>query len=151
MKWIQAGSLSAVLLMLVVNGCFPQSRNPMLTSNFSSFYLNDTERQAKAAGVDYRPTLEKALGKDAQALHTLFLLTSSGTLSGRGSDSHASMLWTLMVQWGDRKFSDELGRETPQTREEVLLFLDYAAACDYAKTYPRTHGLAPHSSRIKFR
>lgn len=148
MNWTQAVRMAAVLLSVALGGCFPQSRNPVLTSNVSSFYLNDTQHQAKAAGVDYRPTLEKALNQDAQALHTLFVLTSSGTLSGQGSDSHAAMLWTLMTQWGDRKFSEALAPETPETRRQVLLFLDYAAPSTYSKSYPLTYGMATHLSRI---
>lgn len=129
-------------------GCFPQSRNPTLVSNVSSFYLDDTGSQAKAVGVDYRPALDKALNRDTQAIHTLFTLTSSGALKGQGADSHAAMLWTLMNQWGDKRFSDALRQETADTRKQVILFLDYAAASDYSRDFPLTHGLGPHEVRF---
>lgn len=148
MNWTQAGGMAAVLLGLTMSGCFPQSRNPVLVSNVSSFYLGETENQAKEAGVDYKPTLDKALDKDPGALHALFVLTSSGVLKGRGADSHAAMLWTLLTQWGDRRFSQLLARETARTRQQVILFLDYAAPSAYSKTYPFTYRAGPHSSKI---
>jgi hypothetical protein len=140
-----------IILLCALCGCFPQSKNPVLVSNFSSFYLDDTERQARTVGIDYRPALDRALSGDAEALHVLFMLTSSGALKDGGADSHAAMLWTLMSQWGDKRFSDALRAEPENTRTQVVLFLDYAAASDYSKTYPLTHGLAPHEVRFNNR
>jgi hypothetical protein len=132
-------------VLILFSGCFPQAKNPMLVSDVSSFYLDDTARQAKKAGVTYRPVLNAALNGDSKALRTLFRLTASGALHGRGADSHAAMLWTLLTQWGDRRFSDVLATEAEPTRRAVVTFLDYASAADYAKSHPLTYRLGPHN------
>ena len=134
--------------LICVCGCFPQAKNPMLVSDVSSFYLDDTARQARQAGVDYRLVLEAALDKNPRALGTLFRLTASGVLHGRGADSHAAMLWTLMNQWGDRNFSQGLEAETPAVRQAVVTSLDYAAPGSYAGSYPLTYRLGLHEIRF---
>jgi len=140
LKWTMLTSL-----LLAFSGCFPQAKNPVLVSDVSSFYLDDTIAQAKAAGVDYRAVLNAAISKNRKALQTLFGLTSSGVFKGQGADSHASMLWTLLAQWGDRSYSEVLASEPPITRQSVITFLDFAAAFDYSKTYPLTHRLGKHT------
>jgi hypothetical protein len=134
-----------------VCGCFPQAKNPMLVSDVSSFYLDDTIRQAKRVGMDYRPTLDAALDNDTRALQRLFELTSSGALEGRGADSHAAMLWTLLTQWGDRNFSKALNIEPAGTRQAVITYLDYAAAANYSKHYPLTYAMGRHEVRFSGR
>ena len=118
----------------------------MLVSNIGSFYLDDTEWQARQAGVNYRPVLDAALKRDRRALHTLFQLTADNAFDGAGADSHSCALWTLMAQWGDRDFAKALAAEPARIRQAVITFLDYAAAEDYSKTYPLTHRLGLHTS-----
>ncbi len=130
---------------MTLAGCFPQANHPILVSNIGSFYLDDTEWQAKQAGVDYRPVLHAALNKDPKALHTLFRLTADNVFDGAGADSHSCVLWTLMTEWGDRDFSRALAAEPAQTRQSVITFLDYAADADYSKTYPLTYPLGRHT------
>jgi len=137
-----------LVLSLIWAGCFPQAKNPMLVSDVSSFYLDDTIRQAQKAGVDYRPVLNAAFAGDRKALRTLFELAASPSLHGRGADSHAAMLWTLLNEWGDPKYSEALATETPAVRTAVITYLDYAAASNYSNRYPLTYRLGPHDVRF---
>jgi hypothetical protein len=140
--------LCAFLALLACAGCFPQAKNPVLVSNVSSFYLDDTERQARSVGIEYEPAANAALKKDPAALRKLFRLTSSGALKGDGADSHATILWCLLKAWGDRGFHGVLAAEDAETRQQVVTFLDFAADSDYRASYPLTYGLARHSVRF---
>jgi hypothetical protein len=84
--------------------------------------LPDTISQAKKEGIDYVRTVDRALGRDLEALRALFRLEGIG---GAGGEGHSSVLAALLDTLGDKFFAEVVAGEKPDVKNEVARTLDY--------------------------
>ena len=118
----------------------------------NDFFLYDTEPQARTAGVDYKPTLSAAFGRDESSLVILLQVTAAGVLDGAGAQTHAQVLWSLLKCWGDERFAAVLRSQATNVQNRVLQQLRYETEDDprVRSLYPRTfEGAAGKTSNLR--
>ena len=76
--------------------------------------------QARAAGVDYVPTLRKAAKGDDAALKALLELTGSPAFNTDAAECHIEALAELLKRLGDRSFSIAVAAESEEIRRAVV-------------------------------
>jgi len=87
----------------------------------------------------------KAAFSSQQGLTDFIAYTGRSSIIGAGADTQACNLQTLLVHWGDAKFSKATNKFGPKTRDIVIDLLDYSAVSNFKARFPRTYDLAKHA------
>ena len=111
---------------------------------------SETIDVAAKAGIDYVATVDRAMKRDRQALHTLFWLTAHAGFDAASSEGNSAVLGNPLRDLGDRTFGSVLSTEPPATRSAVLDMLRYDFGVDAGLKetwltgwYPRTFNPPP--------
>lgn len=146
-------SVAVVAVALLSSCATPQhvseSRNRQSVANsLDQPYYGEASDAAKAAHVDYRALMLRALRKDHAALRTLVHLSTNSHFDGAALEVHLTYLRELLTFWGDWDFASAVGHFSPEERRVLQRYYTFSDRASLMAEFPITSHLLYATDRI---
>lgn len=146
-------SLAVVVVALLSSCATPprvsENRNPQsVADSLDRPYYGEASDAAKAAHINYRALMLRALRKDHAALRTLVHLSTNSHFDGAALEVHLTCLRDLLTVWGDRDFASAVGRFTREERRVWKSYYTFSDRASLLAEFPITSHLLYAPDRI---
>ena len=142
-------AIAATVLLTSCSGARQVSESRgSLAASLDRPYYGEASDAAKAANLDYRALMLRAVAKDPVALRTLVHLCTNPHFDGAGLEVHLQHLRDLLTLWGDRDFASAIARFTPREREVLQSHWTFSSRASLTAHFPFTARLVYATSQI---
>ena len=133
-------ALLALVTLALVTACAnqPQPSPEALATSLDRPYYGEASDAAKAARIDYRVLMQRAIKKDLVALRRLIHLCTNRHFDGAAAEVHAQCLRDLLTLWGDVPFAAVLHDLSAAERQELRWVFSDAFYRRFPNSYPTT-------------
>lgn len=133
-------TLLSLIAFLLVAACTnqPQRSGEALAAYLDQPYYAEASDAARAAGIDYRVLMQRAIKKDPVALRRLIRLCANRHFDGAAAEVHAQYLRDLLTLWGDVPFAAVIHDLSAAERQALRRVFSDAFYRRFPNSYPAT-------------